>query len=307
MRAGGETTDKLFGLVFNERVKQRFEVAIIVLAIVGFFTHLALVGLKQSGILALPDDPALDNGIAAIYTPFSFILIYEVFLLIYYLPTSFTASIAKQYEVISLLIARDIFHDISQTDRGEQWFSSIENLYLLVDAAGLLIVFYAIYRFHRLRQEAPRLEHTARIDRFIQVKQLMALALLPAVIAMLCFSTGEWVIHAFSSESMQLAEFKDIDRVFYDGFFKLLIIVDVLILLLSFPFTTSYAQVMRNTGFVISTILLRLSFTSAPMLDILLVVGAIGFAYLTLLIYNRIEPLNQFDDPATRLDEQEGT
>jgi hypothetical protein len=41
---------------------------------------------------------------------------------------------------------------------------------------------------------------------------------------------------------------------------------------------------------VISTVLIRLSFTSAPILDIILVIGAITFAYLTLIIYNRIEP-----------------
>lgn len=287
---------RAFCSVFNERVKHRVEISIIALAIVGFFVHLGLVALKHSGMVDLPDDPALNNGIAAIYTPFSFILIYEVFLLIYYLPRSFTASIVKQYEVISLLIARDIFHDISQTERGENWFQSIDNLYLLVDATGLLIVFYAIYRFDKLRRESPKLGFTLQVDRFIRVKQIMALVLLPLVIAMLCFSTGEWLIHALDSESIQLQEFKDIDSVFYDGFFKLLIVIDVVILLLSFPFTKSYAQVMRNTGFVISTILIRLSFTSAPGLDILLVVCAIAFAYLTLVIYTRIEPVLVDDD-----------
>jgi len=300
MARADQTVQHLFCSVFDERVKKRFEIVIIVLAIVGFLVHLGLVGLQQTGLVHISDDPALQSGIAAIYTPFSLILIYEVFLLIYYLPSSFTASIAKQYEVISLLIARDIFHDISESDRGADWFQSIENLYLVVDAAGLLILFYFIYLFHKLRHRSPKLDHTPRIDRFITVKQVMALALLPAVVAMFLFSAGEWVMHALASESMQIQEFKELDRVFYDGFFKLLIIVDVLILLLSFPFTTSYAQVMRNTGFVISTILLRLSFTSAPILDILLVIGAIVFAYLTLVIYNRIEPLNEPGDALTR-------
>jgi len=301
MLPANQTIEKLFCAVFNERVKQRFEVIIIVLAIAGFLIHLALVMLKQSGVVALPDDPALNNAVAAIYTPFSFILVYEVFLLIYYLPQSFTAAIAKQYEVISLLIARDIFHDISESDRGEGWFQSMDNLYLLVDAGGLLFVFFGIYLFHKLRHFSPKLERTPRIDGFIRVKQVMALLLLPIVIGMLAFSAGEWIFHALSSDSMHIQEFKDIDRVFYDGFFKVLIVIDVLILLLSFPFTTSYAQVMRNTGFVISTVLIRLSFTSAPILDILLVIGAITFAYLTLVIYNRIEPLSEPEGALTEM------
>ena len=41
----------------------------------------------------------LTNPISAIYTPFSIILYYEIFLLIFYLPRSFTTSILKQFEI----------------------------------------------------------------------------------------------------------------------------------------------------------------------------------------------------------------
>lgn len=300
MATSGDMIHRAFCSVYNEKARQRIEAVIIVLAIVGFFAHLGLVALQNVFGVHISDDPALQSGIAAIYTPFSFILIYEVFLLIYYLPTSFTASVAKQYEVISLLIARDIFHDISETDRGAGWMTSMDNLYLVVDAVGLLIVFYGVYKFHQLRHKAPKLEHNEKIDRFIRVKQAMALALLPAVVVMLAWSTGDWMFSAVAGDSVGIEMFKDIDRVFYDGFFKLLIIIDVLILLMSYPFTTSYAQVMRNTGFVITTVLLRLSFTSAPGLDILLVVGAITFALLTLAVYNRIEPLGEPKDAMTK-------
>jgi hypothetical protein len=54
----------------------------------------------------------LKNPISAIYTPFSFIIIYEV-LLIYYLPKSFTTYITKRYEIITLIIIRKLFKDLS--------------------------------------------------------------------------------------------------------------------------------------------------------------------------------------------------
>jgi hypothetical protein len=59
----------------------------------------------------------LTNPISAIYTPFSIILYYEIFLLIFYLPRSFTTSILKQFEIISLIIIRRIFYDIPKISK----------------------------------------------------------------------------------------------------------------------------------------------------------------------------------------------
>ncbi len=272
----------------NEAVAHRVETSIIVLAVVGYLVHLGLIGLGHFGWLDLSQAALFQDPISAIYTPFSFILIYEVFLLVYHLPNSFTASIAIQYEVVSLLIARDIFHDIAELETGGNWYISMDNLYLVLDATGLLLILLGIYGFHRLRLCSPRVPVNAGIRRFIAIKQAMAMALLPVVIGMLGYATGDWVLSAVNNHSMMLSEFKDINKVFYDDFFKVLIMVDVLVLLLSLPYSTSYAQVMRNTGFVISTILIRLSFTSAPILDILLVVSGIGFGVLTLVIYNHL-------------------
>lgn len=282
----------LYARLLNETVKHRVEAIILTLGMLAFFIHLVLIGLENAGCLPFDDEAIFRDPISAIYTPFSFILIYEVFLLIYFIPTSFTASIAKQYEVISLLIARDIFHDIAELDKGNTWYTSMDNLYLVLDAVGLLVIFFAIYQFHRLQGQSPRAAVTARIRRFITIKQAIAVALIPVVIGLLLFSTADWLLAALENHAMMLSEFKNIDKVFYDDFFKVLIVVDVFILLFSFPYSTSYAQVMRNTGFVISTILLRLSFTSAPILDILLVVSAIAFGFLTLVIYNHVEAIN---------------
>ena len=64
---------------------------------------------------------------------FSFILVYEAFLLIYYLPRSFTTSVAKQYEIISLILIRKIFKDIPEVDLNENWISNENNIQLIYD------------------------------------------------------------------------------------------------------------------------------------------------------------------------------
>ena len=91
--------EKLFLKVFSENNLKRFEKFILFFATVGFIIHLCLILLNINGFLnlSISENNLLQNPISAIYTPFSFILVYEAFLLIYYLPRSNLFSLAKQY------------------------------------------------------------------------------------------------------------------------------------------------------------------------------------------------------------------
>jgi hypothetical protein len=65
-----------------------------------------------------------------------------------------------------------------------------------------------------------------------------------------------------------------------------LILTDVLLLLFSFIQTDNFRKVMRNSGFVISTILIKISFGTEGLLNILLIVSALVFGVLILYIHN---------------------
>ena len=82
---------------------------------------------------------------------------------------------------------------------------------------------------------------------------------------------------------------KKIDRLFFNQFFTILILADVIILLISFRYTEEYSKLIRNTGFIIATILLRLSFSATDYLNMFLILTAISFALLILTIYNAME------------------
>ena len=75
--------------VFSEEFKNKTERIFVTLSIVSFVIHLLLIFFKYLKILNFSDDKLLTNPIAAIYTPFSFILVYEVFLVVYYLQDYF--------------------------------------------------------------------------------------------------------------------------------------------------------------------------------------------------------------------------
>tara|TARA_E500000331_G_C16847856_1_gene536385 strand:- start:286 stop:588 length:303 start_codon:yes stop_codon:yes gene_type:complete len=95
----------------------------------------------------------------------------------------------------------------------------------------------------------------------------------------------EWYNYAF----LGLGSGANIDYLFFVDFFTILILVDVFILLVSFQYTERYSQLIRNTGFIISTILLRLSFSAEGLTSLLLLVSGIIFGLIILLIYNNME------------------
>ena len=107
------TFEKIFSIVFAPKIQKIIEKVILLLAALGFVIHLGLIFLKAQGIIFFsPLYPELFNDpISAIYTPFSLILIYEIYLLLFYLPRSFTSCVSKQFEIISLIVIRKIFKD----------------------------------------------------------------------------------------------------------------------------------------------------------------------------------------------------
>jgi hypothetical protein len=114
-------TRDIFSFFLSETTKKRSEKIILSIAIASFVIHLILIFLVDSKLIYL-ESSLFDSPIAAIYTPFSFILLYEVYLVIYYLPKSITTYIGKQYEIITLIIIRRIFKDLSDLKLASNWF-----------------------------------------------------------------------------------------------------------------------------------------------------------------------------------------
>ena len=282
-----EKINIVFGKVFSDSNLRVFEKLILFLATSGFIIHLLLILLNNKGYVDLSffNDSLFVNPISAIYTPFSFILIYEAFLLIYYLPRSFTTSIAKQFEIMSLILIRKIFKDIPEVNLSDNWILNENNLQLIYDLTGVLIVFYLIYLFKKLKDNLPQLPVHTNLERFLGYKKLISLLLIPTLILLCIFSFLDWYGAVFIGGENS----PNIDYLFFVEFFGILILVDVFILLISFQYTERYSQLVRNTGFIISTILLRLSFNAVGLTSIILLISGIIFGLIILYIYNKME------------------
>jgi hypothetical protein len=281
----------LFDKLLSEKTREKIEVIILQIALLSFFMHLVLIYLMKFGVLEYPmDTELLKNPISAIYTPFSFILIYEVYLLIYYLPKSFTTYITKQYEIITLIIIRKLFKDLSDLELTSNWFEIKGDLQFTYDILASIILFYLIYQFQKQgrRKLSEESEIKSKIQRFVDTKNLIALILVPIFLVVASYTLINWSME-ISLSSKVVPSFESINNLFFDQFFTILILVDVVMLLVSFFYTNEFHKIIRNSGFVISTILIRMSFGVSGLISTILIVVAVLFGLAIIAVHNKYE------------------
>ncbi|MEM9856472.1 MAG: hypothetical protein AAF843_03925 [Bacteroidota bacterium] len=296
----GTIYDRFYNALLGKETKENAEKVIIWLSIFSFIIHLIVIALVDFGFIKLSyESELLTNPISAIYTPFSFILLFEVYLLVYHIPKSTSNYIAKQYEIITLIMIRRIFKDLANLDLSVNWFDIKYDLQFTYDIISTILLFVFIYIFHRLN---ARKEHSElvkdlpeKVRTFIRRKRVMATFLVPVIIVMALYSFVNWFtewIEWMQSSGGEGASFIDINNIFYDKFFTLLILTDVLLLLFSFFNTSSFHVFIRNSGFIISTILIRISFSTEGLINNLLILVAVIFGVIILWITQKYNELN---------------
>lgn len=287
-----------FKNLLSPHAKEQGERLILAISIFGYLVHLALIFLVSQGFIEVEGKSKfLTNPIAAIYTPFSFILVYEVYLLIFFLPKSISFYIGKQYEIITLIVIRRIFKDISNLELSADWFKIQGDLQFTYDVLTSILLFVLIYFFYKniLRkpknsvESHPEKPRKMSIQRFIHLKKVIATLLVPLLIVLAFYSLFNWVSAAVTDYQNGILAFKGLNNIFFDEFFTVLIIVDVLLLLASFFYSDEFHKIIRNSGFVISTILIKISFSVEGIVNNALIVGAVLFGFLMLIIHNMFE------------------
>jgi len=250
------------------------------LAAGGFVIHLVLIAIARanlgivSGLLTGLDR----NYLHAVYTPFSFILFYEVLLLLLALPQSHTSSVAKQYEIVSLIIIRRVFKDIGEFRDPETWVSQLDtSMMVLMDMIAAALMFLLVTAFYRLRKSVVRARPPGDLHRFILIKKSVAVLLCFVLVALAGYNLLEWGLQVMRSATGQSITPVDLDLYFFPAFFEFMIFTDVFLLIISLPFFERYEYLIRNSGFVISTVLLRFSLSTPKPYD--LAVGLIAMLY----------------------------
>ncbi|MDA9551815.1 hypothetical protein N9R53_02670, partial [Flavobacteriaceae bacterium] len=117
---------------------------------------------------------------------------------------------------------------------------------------------------------------------------IIAVILLPLFFLMSVYTLVVWSSE-FSKSFNSLPTFENVNNLFFDQFFTVLILVDVVLLLISFFYTDQFHKIIRNSGFVISTILIRMSFGVSGLISTILIIVAILFGLAIITIHNKYE------------------
>lgn len=231
----------------NPTMRRNIERFLVTCALVLFLVHLSLYAGNEFFIWNLPES-LFSHPLATLYTPFSVILIAEVYLLIYYLPTSFARSLGKQIEIVALIEIRSVFKNLEDTSTWPWEAAFFPHMLSALALGGMLVLFY-----HLLPRRVARLEES-ELKKFVRFKMGMAGLLTMFFIGLSVYSIGNWLWEWITYPEALHA---DLNSVFYNEFFTALILVDVLLLVVSFKYLDDFGFVLRNSGFVVATILLR--------------------------------------------------
>jgi hypothetical protein len=170
------------------------------------------------------------------------------------------------------------------------WFEIKDDLQFTYDILASIILFYLIFQFQKQgRRKLNKLKGDENlIERFITRKKMIAIVLVPTFLIMAVVTFYSWISDiSFSMDTVPT--FETINNLFFDEFFTVLILVDVVLLLISFFYTDKFHKIIRNSGFIVSTILIRLSFGVSGLVNTVLIISAVLFGLAIILIHNNYE------------------
>jgi len=243
-----------------------------------FTVMLLLIEANRLGIVPEPFALYLPvNHFHAVSIAFTAFLIFEVVGLAFGLVDSVANAAGKQLEIFSLVLLRQSFIELRDLDEPISW-TTLEGpvAFILSDATGALIIFGLVGVFYAMQRHAPITRSQADQQQFLQAKKAVALLLLAGIVVI--GVTGLW---RFVTDGIPIA--------FFDVVFTLFIFTDVLIVFVSLQYNLNYGVVFRNSGFAVSTVLIRLALAGPPFLNAFVAIAAGGLAIGVTWIYNRFD------------------
>jgi hypothetical protein len=282
-----------FDSCFSEKNVRKVELLILRAAIFAFLVHLIIIFLGNNFLYFKNFQ---HSYLKAIYTPFSFILFYEVFLLVIIIPKSISEFVGKQFEVITLITLRSFFHDIADFDlknsiniNNPEFISLLYDLCASLIMLSLTILYYKIYRNNR------KSEILNELNNFINIKKMVSLSMILILLILSVSSLFTWGVEMVNALNAN-QNYPNPNTVFYADFFSIMIFVDVLLLIISFIYHFSFFTIFRNASFIITTILIRMSLTIEKPMNYIIILIGFSFSIITFYLYSLRKTNNKNQD-----------
>ena len=258
-------------------------------AVLGFLTHLLIWALYVTDLISIEGDSVelVSSPLSSLYTPFSILLAYEIYELIRTIPNSFSSAVGKQYEIATLLVVRDILKRLSVIELSDDWKIDDDLGFLLVECCAFLVLFYTSLKYYKI---SNNLEHddniSDHVSSFVSTKKAIANVMLIFFIIIAIMSLTGWISSALEGGGSVNRE------IFFLDFFTFLILADILILLMSYWFYTDFGNLARNTGFVLSTVIIRVAISSTGVSSMILFALSGFLGIMILRISNNVNLAN---------------
>jgi hypothetical protein len=258
--------DPLHHLWEHEKLHRKISILLVMF----FIVSLIGIELKRQGYLSGSVSRYVPgNHFYAVQAAFTVVLILEVISLIFTLPCSFSRSVGKQFEILSLILMRNAFKELSQFPEPISFAGNeVAILHILSNGFGALLIFALLGYYYRV--QAKTTDETMRpvdLYSFVAAKKGIALVLL------LVFCT-------MGIDSGIETYFGTRETDFLHEFYTVLILTDILVVLISQCFHPNFAAIFRNSGFALSTLIIRIALAAPPYFDVLLGMAAALFAIM---------------------------
>ena len=254
-------------------------------AVLGFLTHLLIWALYVTDLINIEGDSVelVSSPLSSLYTPFSILLAYEIYELIRTIPNSFSSAVGKQYEIATLLVVRDILKRLSVIELSDDWKIDDDLGFLLVECCAFLVLFYTSLTYYKISSNLDHDDNISdHVSSFVSTKKAIANLMLIFFIIIAIMSLTGWISSAMEGGGSVNRE------IFFLDFFTFLILADILILLMSYWFYTDFGNLARNTGFVLSTVIIRVAISSTGVSSMILFALSGFLGIMILRISNNI-------------------
>ncbi len=245
-----------------------------------FIFSLVFIGLNKLELL--PDFIQFlfpKNLFSAIEVVFTFLLIVEIMEMILILSRSVSDAMAKQFEILSLILLRQSFKEFAQFEAHLDWQNIEPILRIASDAFSALFIFFCVAFFLKIQKHKSITRTAEEQLNYVNIKKVLALIMLLTFVIIGIESIVEYLFFHQKSD-------------FFHNFYNILIFTDILLVLISMRYSYSYLILFRNSGFALTTVMIRLALSAPIYINGIIGSSAVLFAIFLTLVYNKF---GQFD------------
>jgi hypothetical protein len=249
------------------------------LLIISFIGALLVIEARRRELLPLALQTILPtNHFYAVDFTLQLVQIVGMVGIIFGLARSVANTVGKQLEILSLILLRGTFRELTAFDEPMTWVKAQPTILPIIAlVSGALLIFVILQFYYRVQRHQTISDDFQNLAGFVAMKKLIALGLLLAFILIGITTIQEYLIAGRTIS-------------FFSDCYTVLIFSDVLMVFVSMHYSSTYHVVFRNTGFAVATVLIRVAVIAPAPFNALVGITSTLFALGITLAYNTYAP-----------------